>query len=100
MSKYIDADELKNYVKKLICSDGANVAYRDGVNNAICNLLPQIIDSMPAADVEPVVHSHITGGGYDLHCSICGESADIGNNYCPYCGAKMDEKYPEAGGAK
>ena len=48
--------------------------------------------AIAAGEYKRVVHGHIIGRGYDLHCSICGESADIGNNYCPSCGALMDGK--------
>ena len=45
-----------------------------------------------AGEYVPVVHAHIVGRGWDLHCSNCGASADIGNDYCPDCGARMDGK--------
>ncbi len=57
---------------------------------------------IPAADVAPVVHGHFIHdgprfvGGVDWwHCSNCGKLAsgiEIFFDYCPFCGAKMDEK--------
>ena len=58
------------------------------------------VDDAPAADVAPVVHGrwvekekYTFGIMYD--CSLC-ENRILDNghpwNYCPNCGAKMDEK--------
>lgn len=47
-----------------------------------------------AADVAPVVHGRkIEDGdiGCFWLCSLCGECLPYGANYCPHCGAKMDE---------
>ena len=58
-----------------------------------------ILKGIPAADVAPVIHGrwieqekYTFGTMYD--CSICGNRIlDNGHswNYCPNCGAKMDE---------
>jgi predicted amidophosphoribosyltransferase len=48
--------------------------------------------AIAAGEYKRVVHAHITGHGYDLHCSNCGASADIGDDYCKSCGALMDGK--------
>ena len=29
---------------------------------------------------------------WKYHCSICGRTEDYKENYCPNCGAKMDER--------
>ena len=65
----------------------------------------QSISDMPGADVAPVVHGHWIeqeDGNLDTYytCSSCKEDFDLiaGTpcenlyNYCPSCGAKMDEK--------
>lgn len=51
---------------------------------------------IPAADVAPVVHGHWV---YGCQCSVCGDRHGPYNarhkpyyNYCPNCGAKMDEE--------
>ena len=60
------------------------------------------IDEMPTVDAEPVKHGHWINHFDDLfpmestvECSICGEKewmmTIINHNYCPNCGAKMDE---------
>ena len=59
----------------------------------------KILNQFPSSDVEPVKHGrwiekdkYTFGVMYD--CSICGDRIlDNGHswNYCPNCGAKMDE---------
>ena len=62
-------------------------------------------DGIPAADVAPVVHGRWIHSRYDdcseqfelVKCSQCNHEAYSmalyvrGGNYCPNCGAKMDE---------
>ena len=68
----------------------------------------QSISDMPGADVAPVVHGHWIeqeDGNLDTYytCSSCKEDFDLiaGTpcenlyNYCPNCGAKMDETVEE-----
>lgn len=67
------------------------------------------LDCAPAADVEPVRHGRWdkyavtrcivdkTGSLIDrekraYRCSECGRKSAIKENYCPHCGAKMDEE--------
>ena len=75
------------------------------VNNNFSGLLAAI-DSIPTADVAPVVHGRwITWeeAGNDIpsphrhECSVCHDAAQVLINniellsdYCPNCGAKMD----------
>ena len=50
------------------------------------------LDSIPAADVTPVVHGRKIedeGIGVFYLCSLCGECLPYGANYCPNCGAYM-----------
>ncbi len=66
----------------------------DGVLNYIkaMKLAISCLRAIAAGEYKRVVHAHIVGRGWDLHCSNCGASADIGNDYCPDCGARMDGK--------
>lgn len=66
--------------------------------------LLNLVDGIPAADVEPVRHGRWgkkQGGFWEFAaCSLCGEKAPtvgIIPNFCPNCGAKMDltDKAPE-----
>ena len=64
--------------------------------------IEEFIDSIPAADVQPVVHGKWVDEGFyadgsakhAFHCSNCGhhiiEWKDDTSNYCPNCGAIMD----------
>ena len=84
MAEYIDREEA---LMKLM-QDGCSAK----------NL--QSISDMPAADVAPVVHARWIEDHDYLKCPECGVMIkrdftffDIGDwNYCPNCGAKMDEK--------
>jgi rubrerythrin len=52
-------------------------------------------ETLPTADVVEVKHGYWLRHGYDgLQCSLCGavNTNCINNNFCPNCGAKMDEK--------
>ncbi len=60
-----------------------------------------IVRRMPAADVAPVVHGAWgeweNGAGY--YCTVCGKDAlcdgveqEVLSNYCPNCGARMDDE--------
>ena len=60
------------------------------------------IEAAPTVDAVEVVHGRWLGWGksgtptYENYgtCSVCGEDAEIyteHRNYCPNCGAKMDE---------
>lgn len=71
-----------------------NPAHADGWNTAV-----QIINEAPAADVAPVMHGRWTQvDDTKCRCSNCDIIALIGlyphgdKNYCPNCGAKMDEE--------
>lgn len=62
------------------------------------------IENAPTVDAEPVRHGHWTNisisvtGSSSAECSLCGTVvhdtfADTNRiNYCPHCGAKMDEE--------
>lgn len=60
--------------------------------------LRAIIESVPAADVVPVVHGrwgtgrfNLETGNYEEQCTRCRNfSKEYGKPYCPNCGAKMD----------
>lgn len=86
MAEYIDRDAFK--AKYLCCG------YLDEMSE-------EEFDRFPAANVAPVVH----GRWLDGRCTVCGweEPDEIGydgyefspwehTNYCPNCGAKMDDK--------
>lgn len=84
MSKYIDADKLKRHY-----------AWWDDEAKKIFD---EIIDLQPAADVQEVQHGRwvdVEPAPHNLFyatCSVCGDRQTIEvANYCPMCGASMDE---------
>ena len=68
------------------------------VNNHFPNkdhILASIV-CLPTIEAEPVKHGRwIDAGDSKLHCTSCRRYirriVPIGYDYCPYCGAKMDE---------
>ena len=69
------------------------------ISPAAQDALEDAIDGIPAADVAPVVHGRWISDGDGYHwtynCSICawkdGYPFNERHNFCPNCGAKMDE---------
>ena len=84
-----------------------NKEYDEGfLDGAMCVL--NAIDEMPTIEAKPVVHAHwVEDSDFDFEeeidlwfhfCSKCGIPlyGDIEKfEYCPYCGAQMDEKVEE-----
>lgn len=94
--RLIDADELKKGLKDLK-AEGYNQKYVQGLQDAIDNYFPQIIDDAPTADVQLVKHGRWTWASNAPHrehgaykCSNCGCYSDFEENYCPNCGCKQD----------
>ena len=76
-----DTDVVEDY------GDGCIFGFsRDAIKNTI--------NSIPAADVTPVVHGrwimHDDEFGLTCECSVCHIETMGDGNYCPNCGAKMD----------
>lgn len=84
MARYIDSDRLLRVLEK-------NFGHTGGAD-----VLAQLINAQPTADVVEVKHGKWNGkplaGRCTVRCSICG-SAFSGNDgrwkYCPNCGADM-----------
>lgn len=89
MPRYIDADKLINESKldEFGCFDWSEV-------------LAVITDEKlaPTEDVQPVVHAHwIKTEHKGYKCSLCNCLSSLFDEnlksvFCPWCGAKMDEK--------
>ena len=62
----------------------------------VCKAIGEVFKIVPAADVAPVKHGEwdkkpfLIGTSY--YCSECGDNFGEPYNYCPNCGAKMDEE--------
>ena len=70
------------------CEDGYISGFsREAIKN--------IINSIPAADVTPVVygrwiwHNKWEPFEFKYECSICHDGSDLESKYCPHCGAKL-----------
>ena len=50
-----------------------------------------ILDDAPTVDAEPIRHGHWVSRIKIYECSECGFAGYPEMNYCPWCGAKMDE---------
>lgn len=92
-SKYIRADLFMN---KIAGSAFFSAAEKGKIR--------AVIEEEPGEDVKPVVHAHWIDQKHGTYkCSSCGQFLDFGGvnagrgdaNYCPNCGAKMDEEENE-----
>ena len=97
MAEYIERSALMQFPIRRNHYDrkNGNKHFINGIESVL-----EYAENLPAADVAPVVHGrwieqkkYTSITMYD--CSICGTRIfDNGHslNYCPHCGAKMDEK--------
>ena len=99
MSKYIDADALKD--KMFNYYDCVNLNTRKDnyngetlMNYEVADMIENCIDNAPIVDVQEIKHAKWeTVGNYKVECTNCHHIRDIktqcGWNLCPVCGAKM-----------
>lgn len=88
----MDAYISKEQVLRLI--DGVEFdADDDYYVDDILNYLLMEVEAMPPADVRPVVRGQRLEDedGWPV-CGCCGGSLDNDEQYCPFCGAKMEEE--------
>lgn len=116
--RLIDADSLKEGIKELKQSpwynNDINPSWRQGIKDAVHVVETLCIDEEPTVDAVPVRHGkwiirdNPGTGWYRITCSECGEdvtstapcigffpNAKVVWDYCPYCGARMDEERKE-----
>ena len=100
MAEYIEREalevELNHRLNFLMGENGEYDHYTSGFDEAVTR-----VENFPAADVAPVVHGKWLKSEYEYHvgiCSLCGcvppkpAFRSTPYNYCPNCGAKMDEE--------
>lgn len=110
MSRYIDADALKNDINAQVkilntLSVSTGIDELRQIGEELQRGLVAEIDKQPTVDAVPVVHAywiikpHGTYGQLRAFCSACGKHSGIGGivsnqkkPYCPNCGAIMDGK--------
>lgn len=91
MTRPIDADAL---IKKWENVHSKDISFAMAIIGAIND-----VKKAPTIDAVPVRHGHWIQAAEDFrnqvfwwNCSECGFSVSSRYNYCPNCGARMDEK--------
>ena len=93
MSRYIDADALKEYIDCGHLRSPCEVCFSE---LDVANL----IDAQPTVEAEPVRHGKWIDRTIKVSaeltniihvCSVCEEMAVGKYRYCPHCGARMDK---------
>ena len=95
MPKYVNTDALEAYIKDYACIPCKEYgADKDGIRCDFCGFgfCLEGIKRHTAHDAEPVRHGHWKDSSNGWTCSICNRDVSRDYNYCPNCGAKMDEE--------
>ena len=99
MTEYIEREAISEEIRKYYYKNPPNSSYGEGFDRGLDRAQRIILDA-PAADVAPVVHGRWIDNGANGYkwafvCSLCGyvdgHPFDNRHNFCPNCGAKMDE---------
>ena len=77
--RLIDADVLTEQMKR-------RKEFVGRASDPVC-----LVEDAPTIEAEPVRHGHWIENFGTYKCSECGEISCCRGNYCPDCGAKMDE---------
>ena len=89
MARYIDVEPLEDKLKEHIRKTESELML------GALSTFKRLLDITPTADVAPIKHGRwesIDRYPYK-QCSVCGDTHDTVRNadeYCPYCGARMD----------
>lgn len=88
--KYISVSKFKQSLAKLTV-EGGDKKYAEAIARTLSEVVPHLLDDLPAADVQPVKRGEWGKRAYGrLQCSYCGKCEDIATDFCPNCGARMD----------
>lgn len=94
MKRLIDADALTDELIKGIEAD-KDKSIQTSFVKSVCMIICKAIDEQPTIDAEPVRHGkwieYPIADGMN-QCSVCGVLRFGESNYCPNCGARMDEE--------
>lgn len=90
--RIIDAEAFIENIRKFLPT-----IHQSYLAEAVMRIVKEVIDKQPTIEVKPVVHAHWENG----QCSNCkGFALSFDNepyrkvilsNFCPHCGAQMDE---------
>ncbi len=89
----IDADAFRKVIERWIRTHWDEAFTGDDVGSDFL----EMIDEEPTLDAKPVVHAHWIKNNYDnvdgtiYKCSNCNTEFFSAWNYCPHCGARMNE---------
>ena len=96
--EYIEREAVWNALNEMGGCGAEAESWADGWDKAI-NAAIRIVEKLPSADVAPVRHGRWVKEKTDVlihwHCSVCEECFFLdkpNSEYCPHCGAKMDEE--------
>lgn len=99
MTEYIEREAISEEIRKYYYKNPPNSSYGEGFDRGLDRAQRAILDA-PATDVVPVKHgqwidNEANGYKWAFVCSLCGyvdgHPFDNRHNFCPNCGAKMDE---------
>lgn len=99
MTEYIEREAISEEIRKYYYKNPPNSSYGEGFDRGLDRAQRAILDA-PASDVAPVVHGYWIDNGANGYkwafiCSRCGyvdgHPFDDRHNFCPSCGARMDE---------
>lgn len=99
MTEYIEREAISEEIRKYYYKNPPNSSYWEGFDRGLDRAQRAILDA-PAADVVPVKHgqwidNEANGYKWAFVCSLCGyvdgHPFDNRHNFCPNCGARMDE---------
>ena len=97
MSRYIDADKLKEKLDSFVSMNETYTDYNCGYDDCLTAVQDTLAD-IPAVDVVERKHGFWEQGDYYDMGDVCSECQydsfrePCNYNYCPNCGAKMDGK--------
>lgn len=91
--RMIDADECFRLagVEHNVCDDCLEHKIREDCLGCPMLHIKEALAEAPTIDAVPVIHARwIKECMYAVSCSNCGHT-DVASNYCPNCGANMNE---------
>ena len=94
MAEYIKREDVLAEIDKFVKQ---NIAHGFPVDVFDIEMMKKMVEKLPAADVAPVVHGHWIRQDESFTRFKCSnpecsaENFSGFENYCPNCGAKMDE---------